>query len=185
MTVEERMGKRKYLATKEFIKEVKDLGLEVNTQNKEGMVIYNSNGMPVAYVFYTKMYHFDINFSDFDELPENLKSKLYKLICDYAGTPIYERKELPQFYLEFKLRKKQSLANFLNRNMTLDSFELNGNCNLNEFHQFTQEEIDEMKERSNTNLDDFEQIPIEEVDKVFGMTTIKGKTENKPIGWSM
>lgn len=69
--------------------------------------------------------------------------------------------------------------------MTLDSFELNGNHNLNEFHQFTQEEIDEMKERSHTNLDDFEQIPIEEVDKVFRVTTIKGKTENKSIGWSM
>ena len=193
MIVEGKMGENRMLTTKEFIKEVKELGLKIDTQTKEGILVKNSNGIYVAYVSITKMYHFEINFSDFNILPEKLKSKLYRLICDYAGTPIYEREGLQKFYLKFKLGTEQSPVNFLNSDMNFDSFEPNSDYkSYNFLTQFTQEEIDEMKEKYGITLSDFEQIPVEEFerykkeeDEEYEMTPSKDKTEDKPIGWSM
>lgn len=153
------------LTTKEFIKEVKKLGFGVNDKNISGIWIENSNGEHVAYACRYKMCKFDTCFIAFDNISEFNKVSLFNLLDEYARTPIGEREEPQKYYLMNKwLKNIDNHKCFLNR--FLDSYYFLGNITENSSFktQFTQAEIDEIKEKFNVSLKDFEKIPVEEVE---------------------
>lgn len=147
------------LTTEEFIKEVEKLGLKI-IQCTNCIEIYHENHQ-VAYVLRNRRFYLRMTYK-FCDLPKELQEKLFILLVEYTRTSLDKRGETQKFYLKFKLRTNQS-GKFLNRNTTFDFFELNSKYNSNKFQtQFTQEEIDEIKEKFGVTLSDFEQIPIEE-----------------------
>jgi hypothetical protein len=147
------------LTTEKFIKELEKLGLKI-IQCTNCIEIYHE-GHQVAYVLSNQRFYIRMAYK-FCDLPKELQEKLFILLIEYARTPLDKRRETQKFYLKFKLRTNQS-GNFLNRNTTFDFFELNSKYNSNKFQtQFTQKEIDEMKEKFGVTLSDFEQIPVEE-----------------------
>ena len=155
------------LTTKEFIKEVEKLELYVDKSEKFGhILVIDGDHRLVAYVKNNDKCQFSTAFASFDNLLEPIQRKLIELIGMYASTPPDKREEPQKFYMKFKLPTNYS-DDFLNLNTTFDWFEISTKSNLDKFQtQFTQKEIDEIKERFNTNLDDFEQIPVEEDEEI-------------------
>lgn len=150
------------LTTKEFIKKVEELGFGITNRTKV-YAIYRGYG-PVASVNKHKIFCVNTDYDSFYNLSKELQEKLYNLMDEYARTPLDKREEPQKFYLKFKL-KTNYLDNFLNLNTTFDWFEINNKSNSDKFQtQFTQAEIDEIKEKFNVSLKDFEQIRVEEVE---------------------
>lgn len=150
------------LTTKKFIKEVEELGFRFLQCTKDIEIYYESN--QVAYIFWHWRFYVGTTYK-FRDLPKELQEKLFNLLVEYARTPIDEREEPQKYYLMNKWVKNiDNHKCFLNR--FLDSYYFLGNITENSSFktQFTQAEIDEIKERFNTNLDDFEQIRVEEVE---------------------
>lgn len=149
------------MKTKEFIRKVKKLGFNVNVKNIKGIWIENSNGSNVAYVCRYKMYEFDTVFFAFENIPELKKVSLFNLLVEYASTPLDEREEPQKFYLQLTTLIATGTENYLNHNTTNGSFVLSGRCQTPKWQtQFTQAEIDEMKEKFGVALSDFEKIPV-------------------------
>lgn len=149
------------LTTKDFIKEVKAIGF-VAIAGDGYFIVKDSKGYNVAFVDTTIMYRFDTIYIDFEELSEFDRKRLFDLLVKYASTPLEDREAPQKFYLKFKLRTSYSY-DFLNRNTTFDWFEINTKSNSDKFQtQFTQKEIDNIKEKFKVTLCDFEQIPVEE-----------------------
>lgn len=95
--------------------------------------------------------------------------ELLDLCVKYAKTPIDEREEEEKFYL-------QKMKSFYDYYLDEDYAFLNLDINDNTFFlhdveqgcdcktQFTQKEIDKMKEEQHTDLSEFKQIPVKEVE---------------------
>lgn len=149
------------LTTKKFIKEVKAIGLV--TKVGEGFILVeDSKGNNLAYIDTTIMYRFDTIYIDFEELSEFYRKRLFNLLVEYASTPINEREEPLKFYLKFKI-ESPNLRHYLNYDDYYNSISLNTRNNLNGYQtQFTQKEIDEIKEKFGVTLSDFEQLPVDE-----------------------
>lgn len=144
------------MKTKEFIKRVKELGYNCFTNES---YIFVSKGYPlIATIALHKMYCITLYTDD---------NKLGDLCVEYAKTPIEEREEEEKFYLQ-KMRSFYDA--YCNEKYTFLKFKLDGNyfClhNTDETYnfkaQFTQREIDEIKEKYHTDLSEFKQIPVEE-----------------------
>ena len=150
------------MLTKDFMKEVQKLGFET-LENTESISILYGCGK-VAYVYKNEIFSVDTGYISFDNLSKELKEKLYNLIDKYARTPLDEREEPQKFYLKHKwLTNNNSSFNCLNFYVDENKYFIESDSNMCGFKtQFTQAEIDKIKEKFNTNLDDFEQIPIEE-----------------------
>lgn len=144
------------------MKEVQKLGFET-LENTESISILYGCGK-VAYVYKNEIFSVDTGYISFDNLSKELKEKLYNLIDKYARTPLDEREEPQKFYLKHKwLTNNNSSFNCLNFYVDENKYFIESDSNMCGFKtQFTQAEIDKIKEKFNTNLDDFEQIPIEE-----------------------
>lgn len=157
------------MKTKEFIKEVEKLGFKVNVKNIKGIWIENSNGSNVAYVCRYKMYEFDTAFLAFENIPESHKVSLFNLLICYTRTPLNEREEEKKFYLKQNLKDKWLERNafyYLNLNIDKNIYLIDSYANTDTFKtQFTQAEIDKIKEKFNTNLEDFEQVPVEDYEE--------------------
>ena len=151
------------LTTKKFIKEVKAMGL-VTKVCDEYIPIDDLEGRYLAYIYTEVMYKFNILYDSFKELSESDRKRLFNLLVEYASTPPDEREEPQKFYLKHKwLTNNNSSFNCLNFYVDENKYFIESDSNMCGFKtQFTQAEIDKIKEKFNTNLDDFEQIPIEE-----------------------
>lgn len=150
------------MLTKDFIKEVQELGLK--TSEKLNVISIYDGDFQVFCVYKNVLFSVNTAYAAFYDLSEELKEKLYSLIHKYISTPLDEREEPQKYYLKFKLRTNYS-GDYLNLNTTFDWFEISTKSNSDKFKtQFTKAEIDEIKERFNTSLDDFEQIRVEEVE---------------------
>lgn len=149
------------LTTKKFIKEVEKLGFRFLQCTKDIEIYYENN--QVAYVSWYRRFYVGTTYK-FRDLPKELQEKLFNLLVEYASTPPDEREEPQKFYMKFKLPTNYS-DDFLNLNTTFDWFEISTKSNLDKFQtQFTQKEIDDIKEKFGVTLSDFKQIPIEEVE---------------------
>lgn len=149
------------MKTKEFIKKVEELGYKVHITN---YVIYSENNGNLLWMIYKKkQYKLEI----FDLTTEKNAKELFDLCVEYATTPIEEREE------KFYLQKMESFYDgdydesraFLNLDTSIDAFSITTINETSIFKtQFTQREIDKIKEEQHTDLSEFKQIPVEEVE---------------------
>lgn len=155
------------METKEFIKRVKKLGFKIRT-NDIDIIVCDEIG-PIATINKVKQYGLSI----YAETRYQIPQELFDLCTQYARTPIDERGEEEKFYLqkiksfyEIKVDKDNM---FLILNMDDNSFFLNDVLFYDKFMrgnfktQFTQKEIDKIKEEQHTDLSEFKQIPVDEV----------------------
>lgn len=156
------------MLTKEFIKEVEELGLYVDKSEKFGLILVaDSNHGLVAYVKNNERSQFSTAFASFDNLLEPIQRKLIELIGMYASTPPDKREQEQKFYLQLTTLIAAGTENYLNYNATNGSFVLSDRCQTPEWQtQFTQAEIDEMKEKFEVALGSFEKIPVKEYEKI-------------------
>lgn len=115
------------------------------------------------HIYRNKKFHVG-TYSEFSEcLSEELQEKLYNLIDKYARTPIDEREEPQKYYLRFTALTEIGDCNYLNYCATEETIYLSNRITkIVAQTQFTQKEIDEIKEKFGVTLNDFEQIPVDE-----------------------
>lgn len=151
------------MKTKEFIEKVEELGYSVsNTDYAE--YLYNKGDL-LGLVQNNKQYKLTV----YDLFKEKNARELFNLCVEYARTPIKERGEEEKFYLQ-KMKSFYEVADdescmFLKLDMEDNTHFLSDvgqydNCKT----QFTQKEIDKIKEEQHTDLSEFKQIPVEEVE---------------------
>lgn len=151
------------LTTKKFIKEAEKLGFRFLQCTKDIEIYYKNH--QVAYISWHRRFYVGITYK-FCDLPEELQAKLYYLMDEYARTPLDERETQQKFYLKFAPLGDESCFNYLNYNSSLNCIRLN-DCYQTPMckTQFTQKEIDDIKEKFKVTLSDFKQIPVEEEEK--------------------
>lgn len=148
------------LTTKEFIKEVQELGLK--TSEKSDSILIYDGYYQAACVYKNELFSINTSYAAFDNLSEELQEKLYSLIDEYASTPIDEREEPQRFYFKSKIKMDCDYY-FLNFNKDDDCIE-NNDIESTDVYQtsFTQKEIDKIKTRFGVTLSDYIQIPVDE-----------------------
>lgn len=150
------------LKTKEFIKEVRSLGLEIAESLYE-ISIYDGND-ELAYIRKDKRFYVCTYFEFSEYLSEELQEKLYNLIDKYARTPLEEREEQERFFLKFKIETDDD-CKYFNYDKNDDEPKLDNSLETSNFQtRFTQKEINDIRRKFGLTLSDFEQIPIEEVE---------------------
>lgn len=88
--------------------------------------------------------------------------EVIKAAMELAETPPDERQEEKKYYLKHRFLGHRNYS-YLNYDQKLQKLYLNDKVRIDYVQtQFTQEEIDEIKEKYKTTLDDFEQIEVEE-----------------------
>lgn len=147
------------MKTKEFIKRVEKLGYKIIETSL--YIFVDKNGAALAMISKEEQYKIET----FNILGEACADELFSICFEYARTPIDERGEEEKFYLKkirsFYDRNYNEGFDFLN-------FRKNGNCfclhSFDETYkyktQFTQREIDKIKEEQHTDLSEFEQIEV-------------------------
>jgi hypothetical protein len=151
------------MKTKEFIEKVEELGYSVsNTDYAE--YLYNKGDL-LGLVQNNKQYKLTV----YDLFKEKNARELFNLCVEYARTPIKERKEEEKFYLQkmksFYENVYDEKDNFLNFGKSRNIYFLFNKDQCDGCQtQFTQREIDKIKEEQHTDLSEFKQIPVEEVE---------------------
>lgn len=97
------------MKTSEFIKKVEDLGLIVEPERSmmsdesatlDCMHIYrHGDSFPVTSVGIDQAYEIDTLKTNFESYSETDSAKLWKLLIEFAATPIADRKVEPTFYV--------------------------------------------------------------------------------------
>lgn len=149
------------MKTKEFIRRVEGLEFEVKN-GKEYYVIKDIDGEVIASI--NKLITFQIctDFNAWDELCDDLKKQLFDIISKYASTPADEREEEKKFYLRhIWLKPNLTYKNYLNHWIGTSHYWLDYKNEAAEVKtQFTEKEIEEIKEKFNTDLKDFELVEV-------------------------
>lgn len=151
------------MKTKEFIRRAKELGFVAGIHldgnmaifARDGVIVFIDEYMPYGLIMDTKHLKY-------------LTEELFDLCVEYAKTPIEERKDEEKFYLH----KIESFYDdydvkyaFLNLDMDENTFFLdNAGQEYDCKTQFTQKEIDKIKQEQHTDLSEFKQIPVEEIE---------------------
>lgn len=160
MTTEEKTNGKRYLTTKEFIKEVKKLGFIV--EEDTGAIEIYLNNERIAYVYRYEIFSANTAYIPFDVLSKKFVEKLYNLIDAYARTPLEEREEPQKYYLKL-IGSKNNRWNYLNYNTINDFLELDSEKYKSYAEiQFTDKELDKLREKFGITFNDFEKIPVEE-----------------------
>lgn len=98
----------------------------------------------------------------------NNAHRLFVICVEYARMPVEAREEEEKFYLQkmrsFYDRYYDETAKFLN--IFKDKYFMLSNLKQGDYYktQFTQKEIDKIKEEQHTDLSEFKQIPVEEIE---------------------
>lgn len=143
---------------KEFIKRVKELGFEIREETE--ILIICAKGLSVGLVGLNDMYYMRVK--------TNVK-ELFDICVEYARTPIEEREEEQKFYLQkmksFYEARKDEESMFLTLVINYNFFLLSYMQQCQNYQtQFTQKEIDKIKEEQHTDLSEFKQMPVEELE---------------------
>lgn len=105
----------------------------------------------------------------FYELIKNKPRKakeLFAICTTFAETPIDEREDEKKYYLKHKWIGSYSLEKYLNLNTIQDRYFISDVCQVGNLEtQFTEKEIEEIKDKFNTNLEDFEWVEVEDEDR--------------------
>lgn len=149
------------MKTKEFIKRVKELGFVTGRYFDNHISVFDSEGIIVS-INEDRPYG---TITDIRHL-KSLTKELFDLCVEYAKTPIEEREYVKKYHLYLKRTKPKffdDVGSYLTFNTYTNTFSLDvGVETAHLTAQFTQKEIDEIKERFNTDLEEFEQIEVEE-----------------------
>ena len=95
---------------------------------------------------------------------ENMTEELFDLIVEYANTPVKDREEEKRYYLRHKWLNNKN-TNYLHLNEENNFYDLSVYKSLEAWKaqlQFTEKEIEEIKEKFDTGLSDFELVEVEE-----------------------
>ena len=146
------------MKTKEFIKRVKELGY--NCLTNESYIFISESYTTIATIAIHKMYCITLYTND---------NKLGELCMEYARTPIDERDDEEKFYLQkiesFYDEEYDEEYAFLNVFTDDGYFMLNDSKHGDGYKtQFTQKEIDKIKQEQHTDLSEYKQIPVEEIE---------------------
>lgn len=154
------------MKTREFIDKAFELCIKVISRDDGRLLLVDKyKNVIVAVVNARKIYQFSNDYITWEDLSTEIKRELFSLIKEYVETPVDEREEEKKFYLRHRwIRWESGRSKYLVR-----YYKQNGDAiyylNYKEMDiqtQFTQEEIEKIKEKHNTNLDDFEQIEVED-----------------------
>lgn len=149
------------LTTKKFKREVEKLGFRT-TEDIGSISIYYGI-LLVSRVYKNELLSVRTAYAAFDNLSKELKEKLYNLIDEYVKTPIEDREEPQKFYLQFTALTDNGSGTYLNYYKSGDSLGMSTRSQSFGFQtEFTQKEIDEIKEKFGVTLSDFRQIPVDE-----------------------
>ncbi|UXR49099.1 hypothetical protein [Staphylococcus simulans] len=94
------------MKTKEFIASVKKFGLKVRggtsaSGSKQLLFYIPSNCNPVVEVCVNHEYTFNTNWCGFNEMSDEEKENLFKVIVEYASTPLDDREEPKKYQFQF------------------------------------------------------------------------------------
>lgn len=148
------------MKTKEFIKRVEELGFKVNrTVTQIDIIAYS---FTIARVYTNRMYA--MNAFTFINIEWRNQDKLFDLIVEYAKTPIEDREEEKKFYSRHRyFRFDNGSSKYLGMDLLKYKPDLYSKITYRWVkNQFTEKEIDEIKEKFNTDLADFEMIEVED-----------------------
>lgn len=148
------------MKTKEFIEKVEKLGYNIEI---DWPTIYiECDGCILARVDKARAY--TINTKAAFEVKN--AEELFDLCVKYAKTPIEDREEKKKYYLYLKNKNREfyeSIYSYLTLRKQDNTFSLDvGVETAGLTAQFTQKEIDEIKEKFNTDLEEFKQIEVKE-----------------------
>lgn len=150
------------MKTKEVIKELEKMNLQTQICN-DYLFVTDSYGEAVGSINLKAKFEIYIDFRNFrHKLFEDEREKVYVLLTKLAETDPEDRGEEKRYYLKHKWLIDGE-RRYLNLYVDKNEYEINSDANCAEFKtQFTQSEIDGIKEKLNTNLEDFEVIEVEE-----------------------
>lgn len=148
------------MKTKEFIKRVEELGFKVNRTGTQIDIIGRS--FTIVRVYTNRMYA--MNAFTFINIEWRNQDKLFDLIVEYVKTPIEDREEEKKFYLWHKyFRFYNGSRKYLGMDLLKYKPDLCSKITYRWMkNQFTEKEIDEIKEKFNTDLKDFEKTEVKE-----------------------
>lgn len=147
------------MKTKEFIKRVEELGFWVKVNDSQIRILANDFIISVIYIGREYM----INTYKPVSIAFRNEDELFDLIIKYAKTPVEDRKEEKKFYLRHMYFKNWNDRHYF-------TFDYIHKCayvrsklsTCKAMQQFTEKEIEEIKEKFNTDLSDFELVEVEE-----------------------
>lgn len=148
------------MKTKEFIEKVEKLGHNIEI---DWLTIYiKCDGCILARVDKARAYTIDTKAA----FEVKNAEELFDLCVKYAKTPIEDREEKKKYYLYLKNKNREfyeSIYSYLTLRKQDNTFSLDvGVETAGLTAQFTQKEIDEIKEKFNTDLEEFKQIEVKE-----------------------
>jgi hypothetical protein len=165
MTMEERANEKRYLTTKEFIREVNDLGFDTEIGINGWIWIADERDV-VAVAERNEMYKINTDENvTFNKVATNKRKKLFDLLVDYASTPLDERVKEQRFFLKFKIEIDDD-CRYLNYYKEEDELTLDNSLETSSFQTlFTDKELEKLKEKFEVTLSDFEKIPFKDKEK--------------------
>lgn len=147
------------MKTNEFIEKVEELGYDIEIDWPT--IFIKCDGCILARVDKARAY--TINTKAAFEVKN--AEELFDLCVEYARTPIEEREEEKKYYLRMSDGFYIVCDKYLNFNKSAKHYVLHSKHQNDSYKtQFTQKEIDEIKEKFNTDLSEFEQIPVDEIE---------------------
>lgn len=149
------------MKTSEFLREVKSLDYTAEISHDKIRISWFGKEC----VCIDLKHQFGIYF--YPQNAGNNTHRLYVICMEYARMPIEAREEEEKFYLQkmksFYDEEYDEEYAYLNVSTAIGYYTLN-NSTQNDCYktQFTQKEIDKIKEEQHTDLSEFKQIPVEE-----------------------
>lgn len=148
------------METKEFIKRVEKLGYKIIETSL--YIFVDKNGAALAMISKEQQYKIET----FNILSEACGDELFSICYEYARTPIDKRGEEEKFYLQkIKDFYDDEESGYLNFDTVQNIYFISSKSQYASFKtQFTQKEIDKIKQEQHTDLSEFKQIPVEEIE---------------------
>lgn len=148
------------MKTKEFIKKVEELGFGVRFCGMQIRIL--ANDFIISVVYTGQVY--GINTCKPLSIALKNEDKLFELMVEYVKTPLDERKEEKKFYLRHRwFNSKPIYKNYLNYWIGTNEYWLDYKNETAEVKtQFTEKEIENIKNYNNTDLKDFKKIEVKE-----------------------
>lgn len=151
------------MKTKEFIKRIEELGFEVWISGGIAYVLKDGR-YEVARIKTKRACAIDFFYLLNETLDKEISEKLFDIIVEYAKTPIEDREEEKKIYLRHRyFRFNTGSSKYLGIDLVKDKPDLCSKITCRWMkNQFTEKEIEEIKEKYNTDLKDFEPEEVKE-----------------------
>ena len=147
-------------------KELKSLleKIDYSVKRINGMiVIENEYGNAIATIEENTTFKFSTQYYAWNGISYSEQKLILSYIMGYAATPIDEREEEKKFYLRHKYFKNwDNVQYFTFDYIHMCAYLRSKLSTCKAMQQFTEKEIEEIKEKYNTDLKDFEMIEVEE-----------------------